>query len=411
MMMQLKSQLENILYHAALRVKYAQTWFKSTLPWLASAKEEQRAEIILHVGAPKTGTSAIQRFCLRNRLALLRAGFYYPEHGIDKNGVSGGHFLICQPGSSETVAGLGLLQKWLETAKKANLTLLLSSESFYVRSGLLWPSLQGKRVQVIGWYRHPIDSIVSNYNQSVKRNFSSHTLDHRCRSILKTQGLQSYDGQCLQDWANLIGEQNCTFYPFRYSASQPIESVLLNTIGLTSEQQRLFKIDKALINRSYAFDALELKRRLNKLLDKQDVTENRAIDLFLQRYSDQHAHAPSSYVHMIPAATMQLLNQRFAQSQAQLFERFPALAPIAEYAAMRDDAKDWQTVVGQSELQALWQEMAVALPEVTAMLLKRLHDMRQSAEQVKTLQEVIEVLDTEPALTETHAEKPLNERH
>lgn len=36
---------------------------------------------ILHVGAPKTGTSAFQEWAVRNRAAMLNAGFLYPEAG------------------------------------------------------------------------------------------------------------------------------------------------------------------------------------------------------------------------------------------------------------------------------------------------------------------------------------------
>lgn len=41
---------------------------------------------IVHVGAPKTGTSAFQEWAVRNRSALLDAGFLYPEAGATRLG-------------------------------------------------------------------------------------------------------------------------------------------------------------------------------------------------------------------------------------------------------------------------------------------------------------------------------------
>ena len=399
-MMQFKSKFENILYQAVLRFKYAQAWLSSALPWLTSPKE--RAEIILHIGAPKTGTSAIQRFCLRNRLALLRAGFYYPEHGIDENGISGGHALICQPGASGTIVGWELFQAWLAIAKKANLTLLLSSENFYGRASALWPMLQDKKVKIVGWYRHPVELIVSGYNQSVKRSFWVHTLDQRCRNFLQSpNNSRLYDGHHLHEWANFVSDAHCAFYPFVYSASQPIETLLLEAIGLTRKQQSVFKIDGALINRSYIPDALEFKRRLNLLLTREDIELNQMLDVFLQAYSDKSAHATSDAV-ALPAQTLQQLQQYFAQGQTALLQRFPALAPALLQAVDERLTHKSQAAVSMAELQHLWGRLVLAMPETAAVLRQRLHSALE-ANKSAGLHEVAEVIAGEPPQAELHA--------
>ena len=51
----------------------------------------ENKQIIIHVGPAKTGTSALQYFLLRNRNELKKVGYYYPEHRIDENDISGGH--------------------------------------------------------------------------------------------------------------------------------------------------------------------------------------------------------------------------------------------------------------------------------------------------------------------------------
>ena len=50
------------------------------LPSFSSVTNE---DVIFHIGAPKTGSTAIQKFCLENRETLKEHGLYYPYHGVD----------------------------------------------------------------------------------------------------------------------------------------------------------------------------------------------------------------------------------------------------------------------------------------------------------------------------------------
>ena len=47
--------------------------------------------IYLHIGTPKTGTSALQSFLLNNSEELDRQGYDYPEHKVDVNHISSGN--------------------------------------------------------------------------------------------------------------------------------------------------------------------------------------------------------------------------------------------------------------------------------------------------------------------------------
>ena len=47
--------------------------------------------VYIHVGPPKTGTSAVQKWLNSNQRFLKENGIYYPSHNVDSNGVSSGN--------------------------------------------------------------------------------------------------------------------------------------------------------------------------------------------------------------------------------------------------------------------------------------------------------------------------------
>lgn len=362
---------------AALLLQWMLQWYRLCYALrkriLRRAIANKRPDVIVHIGAPKTGTSAIQRFCMTNRFALLRAGYYYPEHWMDRNGVSSGHYMLCQSNPSASVTGLQLFSEWVAIARSSGRTLLLSSESFYTHFEMMGAMLKNHDVRVIGWYRSPLLSIVSNYNQEVKRHFISYTLEQRCRKILSNTSIRHFDGYYLHAWADLFGDAHCKFYPFLYPDVEPIEWRFLAAIGVKASKVSRFKIDNALINRSYAPDALELKRRLNLLMRHEDVALNRALDVFLQGYSDQLAHQAMAHASLLPNQTMEMLKQHFCNIHEALRSRFPALTPVLDTFSDSDvPASNSAHVVSTQDLIDLWQRLVLALPDQANELLQRL---------------------------------------
>ncbi|XQF90874.1 sulfotransferase [Pseudoalteromonas espejiana] len=125
---------------------------------------------IIHIGPPKTGTSAIQKWLKDHASYLLSKGVYYPEHQQDSNGISSGNFLsVFSAHNGDYVFNPKKLQDIITKAQAANCsTLLLSSEFFFSRLPALIKAIPD--AQFIAYVRNPAQLHESHYNQSVKRH-------------------------------------------------------------------------------------------------------------------------------------------------------------------------------------------------------------------------------------------------
>lgn len=295
-------------------------------------------DVVIHIGAPKTGSSAIQRFCLNNRDQLLRAGYYYPKHFVDKNGVSGGHSLvgILLREGRDRKANL-YFRVMLLAARLRGKTLLLSSESFHPNAHRFEPLLKRLKVRVVGWFRHPVEAIVSHYNQSVKRHFWTFDISAMLDEDFMKTGAANLNGRRLRQWADVVGDSCCTFLPYAKESvlngsveGESIERVWLRALGIDARQAENFIFDDKRVNRSYVEEALELKRMLNLVLSPEESGLTMRVDWALQDYSDNaDDHGYSLGVYLKPEQVRKL-NDRFSRANSILAQRFPSLKPLLE---------------------------------------------------------------------------------
>ncbi|HFU76499.1 MAG TPA: hypothetical protein ENK66_09675 [Arcobacter sp.] len=259
-----------------------------TKDFLKIKSSKNQYDVILHIGAPKTGTSAIQNFLLNSRKALLKEGVYYPYHDQDQNNISGGHSklgtFIAQ---GDVEHGKKLFLEYLNKAKKTNKILLLSSESFYFQVDTFFKIISSYKVKIIVFERNRIESIISLYNQGVKRHFQTHKLSDVCQDILNRNNPPM--DNVIERWKEKFNAENITV--ISYSKAQfmkkSIEEVFLVNLNLHNKViERLKPVDIKMINKSYGYAELELKRVLNIVLDRQNNVMNNWLDLFLQRLSD-----------------------------------------------------------------------------------------------------------------------------
>lgn len=266
------------------------------------AKTEQSLDVIIHIGAPKTGSSAIQDFLLDSKKQLEKYGFYYPLHGKDINNISGGHSNIgLSLINDEYEKAKKLYDTYLNEAKQRDCTLLLSAESFYNHASKFKKIVGQESIKVVVFQRDPLESLFSNYNQGVKRHFQIASWPNYCKKILAQKQTPSLSGYLVEEWQQLFSTENVIVqkYDKKSFAKTSIQEIFLDLIGMQKYHIETLKPEKnRIVNKSYSIVALELKRILNYVLDKNNPKRNNEIDWYLQSYSDEKDESVMPYFEL-----------------------------------------------------------------------------------------------------------------
>ncbi|NDV91686.1 hypothetical protein GTH32_10875 [Alteromonas sp. 345S023] len=254
--------------------------------------------ILIHIGPPKSGTSAIQKWLLNNVEELKGQGVFYPKHLIDPNGVSSGNLL-----SLFTRVKKGKLE-FSETKKQELLrdfelsgcsTLLLSSEFFFLQHPILaevFPT-----AKFIAYLRYPVEVIESSYNQGVKRHGEVKKLGVPAKP-------KSFQLKTLERFIKSVGKERYILRPYHDACyvGGSLISDFCHVLGLPSSVCHS-ETNHERVNTSYSLDALEFKRWFNQfqLGELQPV-----LDRFLQSYS-----ANATGYSLIPAKTFNLYKEEY----------------------------------------------------------------------------------------------------
>jgi len=177
--------------------------------------------IVVHIGLPKTGSSALQLALLKGREALLEHGVCYPLAGA--GGLSAHHHLAWKLQEEAGVAPRhalfderegrwGLLKK--ECKRNGGGTVLLSSEYF----STLPPSLLAKalsrisrrRVEIVGYIRRQDELAVSEYCEGAKCGVVAALFEDVLKRYFNDQKVKRrYSfGAYFADWAAVFGSGN-----------------------------------------------------------------------------------------------------------------------------------------------------------------------------------------------------------
>lgn len=169
---------------------------------------------LLHIGAPKTGSTALQAFLHANREVLQRQGWCYPDVSLRGYGHHDLAFL-CGGGYPDWATpqprSLAELVPELRAAVHGRSRVIISSENFYLlrrpaatASMLVESGIDLATVRVVVYLRRQDEAHLSWYNQTVKALGYSGTIE---QSIARYHDLWDYE-QNLDLWAQEFGSGN-----------------------------------------------------------------------------------------------------------------------------------------------------------------------------------------------------------
>ena len=225
---------------------------------------------LLHIGAPKTGSTALQKFLFCNREALKNLGWDYPDVSLRGFGhhdlaflIAGGYPEWALP-QERTLKDL-LVDLKLSVAER--LKIVMSSENFY-----LLPNPQGAarmltevdfppgNVKVIVYIRRQDNVHISWYNQVVKAQGYTGTIDE---CIIENHELWDYAAR-LDTWSEVFGHENLIVRPYQTDdlAEGDIRRDFIRLAGLPME---VFDWQEESINTRINRDVLEFQRLVNQL--------------------------------------------------------------------------------------------------------------------------------------------------
>jgi hypothetical protein len=225
---------------------------------------------LLHIGAPKTGSSALQKFLACNRDALTRLGWEYPDVSLRGFGhhdlaflVAGGYpeWALTQERTYDE------LLRDLKSSVAESSKIIMSSENFY-----LFPNPQGvarmleqatfprETVKVVIYVRRQDDAHVSWYNQVVKAQGYTGTIDD---CIAENRELWDYAAR-LEAWSEVFGRNNLIVRP--YQSKDLVEGdIMLDFLRLAGLSREVFDYPEETVNTRINRDILEFQRIVNRL--------------------------------------------------------------------------------------------------------------------------------------------------
>lgn len=234
--------------------------------------------VLIHIGPPKTGTSAIQYALHQNKALLQSNGVYYPEHEFGPNDISSGnmHMILSLNDDGKWRLCPNKVETLLEEFEaSSHECLLLSSEYFFYVAIDIANYIP--HAQFIAYIRCPLETFESSYNQSVKRHMRTTRIEFGKNLHMTTLNILSTAIDRIGDKRFILRSYLPSYFP---------EFSLLNDFCAAANLP-LFSQSAVTKNKSYSYEALECKRWLNQFpLHELDAN----VDQVLQAYEDGEQH-------------------------------------------------------------------------------------------------------------------------
>jgi len=227
----------------------------------------------VHIGAPKTGSTFLQKVLASNQAVMREAGLLYPPSTLRGFGhhdiaflLGGGYpdWATPQPKPLEQ-----LLAETAGDIAGHDGDLLFSSEDFFLfpRPDRLKDflsacgALRGRRTRIIVYVRRQDEAMEAWYNQAVKAMGETRTIEEACPEYAD---LWDY-GARLSSWADAFGEEAIMVRRFRPAGASPsILEDFQDAVGYSG--LRLLESGSGdIVNPRENADVLEFQRAMNRL--------------------------------------------------------------------------------------------------------------------------------------------------
>lgn len=283
------------------------------------------SQVYLHIGMPKTGTSALQKFLLTNKEVLEKGGYFYPGHSFDRNNISSGNGeQLVYIAKNE---GIDAAKNYLNTIRdeSAGLNLLLSSEFFFNSPKLIKQIIPD--AVIIVYFRNPLTLLESSYNQSVKRLGQTHPF---YRALMRTYSSEDpfYTGKKLLEWVDLYGREKLIFrvYETTQFSGRNIYDDFTSLLGLENYLELVKPEEK--VNVSYSLDAVNFKRCLNSVLEHPDTLYHKVIDQELQSYSHDYFMSGGSQYSLYTKSELEAAQRFFVPFNKRVSDALGIEGPL-----------------------------------------------------------------------------------
>ncbi|MCR5101164.1 MAG: hypothetical protein K6B41_07390 [Butyrivibrio sp.] len=249
--------------------------------------------LYLHVGTPKTGTTAVQTFLYDNKEILLKNNFIYekmPYHYIDASDRRNAHFLFKyiynndrsvnkEAFEKRLAEGYEIIKGWFEKVDNVFLTDEAAWNVLNTEGRDFMPSVKsfadsvGAQVKVIIYVRRQDDYLESWYKQKIRDGLSQSTWEEVAGNIPNAIALDYY--KIIRLIANTIGSENIIVR--RYDRNSfagkdgTIFSDFMEVLGLDYTDE--YKLPEGKTNTSLNNNYIEIKRLLNNLYDNSITVE------------------------------------------------------------------------------------------------------------------------------------------
>lgn len=289
------------------------------------------ATVYLHIGTPKTGTTAIQEFLSLNQKAFEQHGLYYPDFGFRYSGIGkyrNGHFLVatksCDSGDAPSRKvrpdyrkGLTMLAE----CAKAHDKIILTDEVIYSKSqkieGNFYKTLKedlsdlGMQLKIIIYLRRQDLFVQSHWAQKVRVGSRNDFHEYLDSDFFAGYPLNYF--KYISSVADSIGRDALIIRPYERTQFEGeehiIQSDFLSIFGLKISDG--FELNSISYNARLDEEYLELQRVVNTFPEMQHIQKSRPLRRnilwgpyfkpkehaeFLEQYSDSNSALAKEYL-------------------------------------------------------------------------------------------------------------------